>query len=70
MALIKVVTPIDDTPAAKAGILAGDLIVRSTTTGAGHDPEPGGREDARRGNTPGQAHDHAQGPGQADRSDR
>ena len=30
--LIKVVTPIDETPAAKAGILANDLIVGSTMT--------------------------------------
>ena len=36
--------------------------------GAGHDAQPGGREDARAGEHQDQAHHHAQGPGQADRS--
>ena len=36
--------------------------------GAGPHPEPGGREDARPGEHQDQAHHHAQGPGQADRS--
>ena len=36
--------------------------------GAGPDPQPGGREDARPGEHQDQAHHHAQGPGQADRS--
>ena len=35
--------------------------------GAGPDPEPGGREDARPGEHQDQAHHHAQGPGQAGR---
>ena len=33
----------------------------------GHDPKPGGREDARPGEHRGQTHHQAQGPGQADR---
>ena len=54
--LIKVVSPIDDTPAAKAGIMAGDLITaHRRRAGAGPDPERGGRQDAR----PDQHADHA-----------
>ena len=48
--LIKVVTPIDDTPAAKAGVLSGDIITDidgEATQGA--DPQSSGRQDARRG---------------------
>ena len=37
--LVKVVSPIDDTPASKAGIQAGDLITAARRrAGAGHDP--------------------------------
>ena len=46
--VIKVVSPIDDTPAARAGILANDLIIAlDGEVGRGHDPQRGGREDAR-----------------------
>jgi len=51
--LIKVVAPIDDTPAAKAGIMANDIITHLDDA-----PRPGELED--------QTQDHAQGPGQAD----
>ena len=48
--LIKVVTPIDDTPAARAGILANDIITPyRRRAGAGPDPQPGRRQDARPG---------------------
>ena len=67
--LVKVVKPIDDTPASKAGILANDLIVIARRRErAGADPEPGGREDARPGQHPDQAQGHPQGPGQAARN--
>ncbi len=63
---IKVVTPIDDTPASKAGILSGDLIVGDRRRGGLRpDPEPGGRQDARRGRHGRHAEDRAsrqQGP--------
>ena len=46
--LIKVVSPIDDTPAARAGMKAGDLITDARRPDrAGPDPERGGRQDAR-----------------------
>ena len=66
--LVKVVTPIDDTPAAKAGV-HGERRHHPARrrAGAGPDPEPGGREDARAGQHQDQADHHAQGPGQADR---
>ena len=48
--IVKVVTPIDDTPASRAGVLAGDLIVGDRRRERpGHDAEPGRRQDARRG---------------------
>ena len=67
--LLKVVSPIDDTPAAKAGILAGDVI----TPGRRHadqrpHPEPGGGKNARCARHRGSAGDHAQGPGGAAQS--
>ncbi len=44
--VIKVVSPIDDTPAAKAGILANDLIVELDGQQVlGHDARRGGRQD-------------------------
>ena len=50
--LVKVVSPIDDTPAATAGVMAGDLITAPRRrAGAGPDPEAGRREDARRRST-------------------
>ena len=67
--LIKVVTPIDETPAAKAGIMANDIItqlddeqVQGLTLNQAVEKMrgPGEHQD--------QAHHHAQGPGQADRS--
>ena len=60
--LVKVVAPIDDTPAAKAGIMANDIITHlDDEAGAGPDAQPGGREDARPGQHQDQAQDHAQG---------
>ncbi len=48
--LVKVVTPIEDTPAAKAGILSGDYISKIDGTEVrGLDAQPGGRKDARQG---------------------
>ena len=48
--LIKVVSPIDETPAAKAGILSGDVIVGDRRRAdARPDARPGGRQDARLG---------------------
>ena len=67
--LIKVVAPIDETPAAKAGIMANDIItqldgeqVQGLTLNQAVEKMrgPGEHQD--------QAHHHAQGPGQADRS--
>ncbi len=66
--LIKVVAPIDETPAAKAGIMANDIITHL-------DDEPvqgltlNQAVEKMRGpeNYQDQAQDHAQGPGQADR---
>jgi carboxyl-terminal processing protease len=63
--LVKVVAPIDDTPAAKAGILAGDIITRRG--GSRPHPQSGRRQDARRGQQQDQAEDSAQGARQADR---
>ena len=46
--LIKVVSPIDDTPASKAGLLSGDIIAAiDGDIDAGHDARSGGRQDAR-----------------------
>ena len=60
--LVKVVAPIDDTPAAKAGVMANDIITHlDDEAGAGPDAQPGGREDARPGQHQDQAQDHAQG---------
>ena len=67
--VIKVIAPIDETPAAKAGILANDFIVKVNDDQVqGMTSEPGGRKVAWTGKNRGQAHYHAQGPGQADRS--
>ena len=66
--LIKVVAPIDETPAAKAGVMANDII-----THLDEEPVQGltlnqaVEEDARPGEYQDQAQDHAQGPGQAGR---
>ena len=58
--VVKVVSPIDDTPAAKAGILAGDMITAlDGEQVAGHDPQPGGRQDARRHQHADHAHHRA-----------
>ena len=54
--VVKVVSPIDDTPAAKAGLQANDLITHLDNEQiVGPDARAGGREDAR----PGQHADHA-----------
>ena len=48
--LVKVVTPIDETPAARGGILANDVITaHRRRAGAGPQPQPGRRQDARSG---------------------
>jgi carboxyl-terminal processing protease len=48
--LIKVISPIDDTPAAKAGVLAGDIITYSDGEQVqGLTLREAGREDARAG---------------------
>jgi carboxyl-terminal processing protease len=53
--LVKVVSPIDDTPASKAGILANDLITHiDAEPDPGPHPAAGGGEDAR----PGGLEDH------------
>ena len=73
--LVKVVTPIDETPAARAGILANDIITQiDGEQRAGPDAQPGRRQDARPGQLVGHAHDPAQGEegaarGQADPRD-
>ena len=66
--LVKVVAPIDDTPAAKAGVMANDIIthlddeqVQGLTLNQAVEKMRGA------GQHQDQAHDHAQGPGQADR---
>ena len=61
--LVKVITPIDDTPAAKAGVLAERHHRRARWRQVRPDPRPGGREDAR----PGQSEmkmTHPEGRGQ------
>src|ERR1700692_1353553 len=68
--VIKVVAPIDDTPAAKAGVQGEPHNPQYRRgAGAGADPQPGGRQDARPGQYPDQDPDRAQGPGQAARDD-
>ena len=58
--LIKVVAPIDDTPAAKAGVHGQRPHHQARRRpGAGHDAQPGGRENARTGEHQHQAHHHA-----------
>ena len=48
--LIKVIAPIDDTPAARAGILANDIITQIDGEPVqGHDPQPSRGQDARSG---------------------
>ena len=62
--LVKVVAPIDDTPAAKAGVMANDIIIKLDDEQVhGLTPQSGGREDARPGEHQDQAHHHAQGSG-------
>ena len=51
--LVKVVAPIDDTPAAKAGVMANDVIIKLDDEQVhGLTPQSGGREDARPGEHP------------------
>ena len=58
--LIKVVSPIDDTPASKAGVMSGDIITGDRRrVDPGHDARPGGRQDARRDQLAGEAQDRA-----------
>ena len=69
--LVKVITPIDDTPAAKAGVLAGDYHRQDRRRrGPRPDPQRRGREDARPGQHADQAHHPARGRRQADRAHR
>ena len=65
--LVKVVTPIDETPASRAGILANDVITQiDDEHGPGPQPEPGRRQDAR----PGQFLGHPQDPAQGSQGSR
>jgi len=67
--VLKVVSPIDDTPAAKAGILAGDVITQVDDTPVkGLTPDSGGGKDARSARHRGSARDRAQGAGGAAQS--
>ena len=60
--VVKVVAPIDDTPAARAGIMANDLITQlDGDAGAGPDPQRGRRQDARQGQHPDHPDHHARG---------
>ena len=66
--LVKVVAPMDDTPAAKAGILSGDLITQiDGDAGAGPDARAGRQQDEGPGRHQDPAQDPAQGRGRADR---
>ena len=66
--LVKVVAPMDDTPAAKAGILSGDLITQIDDDQVqGADARAGRQQDEGSGRYPDPAEDPAQGRGQADR---
>ena len=67
--LLKVVARIDDTPAAKAGVMANDIITRLDKSRCTPDIESSGRENPRPDAHQDQAHHHAQGAGQADRHD-
>ena len=54
--LVKVVSPIDDTPAARAGMMSGDLVTRIDDTAVkGLTLEGGRRQDARSGQVAGKA---------------
>ena len=54
--LVKVVSPIDDTPAARAGMMSGDLVTRIDDTAVkGLTPQGSGRQDARSGQVDGEA---------------
>ena len=69
--LVKVITPIDDTPAAKAGVRAGDFIAADRRRGSARpDAERRGREDARPGQHADQADHPARRRRQADRDHR
>ncbi len=51
--LVKVVSPIDDTPAARAGLMSGDLVTRIDDTAVkGLSPQGSGRQDARPAKSP------------------
>ena len=66
--LIKVVSPIDDTPASKAGILANDIITMLDDEQVqGLHPQSGRRENARPRQHQDSAEDHPQGAGQSAR---
>ena len=66
--LIKVVAPIDETPAAKAGIMANDIITHLDDEPVqGLNAQSGGREDARAGELQDQTQDRSQRPRQANR---
>jgi len=60
--LVKVVSPIDDTPAARAGLKPGDLITHlDGRAGPRDDPAGSGRKNARSGQQRDQADDPARG---------
>ena len=60
--VVRVVSPIEDTPAFRAGIKSGDLIVKiDDDRDARHAAVQGGREDARQARHAGRAHRRAQG---------
>ena len=68
--LVKVVSPMDDTPAAKAGILSGDLISQiDGDAGPGADARAGREQDEGSDRHQDPPQDHPQGRGQADRRD-
>ena len=63
--VVKVVSPIDDTPASRAGIMANDLIIKIDGTDIqGTDAERSGGQDARQG-----GHAHHRSPSSATRQD-
>ena len=60
--VVRVVSPIEDTPAFRAGIKSGDLIVKiDDDRDARHAAQQGGREDARQARHDGRADRRAQG---------
>jgi carboxyl-terminal processing protease len=62
---VKVVSPIDDTPADAAGIEAGDFITHVDGERSGPDPGRGGGDDARSGGLRDHHHRGARGGGRA-----